>query len=74
VVSGPASLVIVSRPSGAQVFVNGRPVGTTPVSMADVPAGSHEIRIELAGFNRWVTTVDAKAGNAARVAASLEPQ
>jgi len=37
-----------------------------------VTAGSHEVRLDLPGFNRWVTTVDVKAGSAERVAASLE--
>jgi hypothetical protein len=54
------------------VFIDGRSVGKTPLSIADVAAGEHGIRIELPGFNRWSTTVDVKAGNAMRVAASLE--
>jgi hypothetical protein len=54
------------------VIVDGRAVGTTPITIPDVAAGSHNIRLELAGFKGWATTVDAKAGIATRVAASLE--
>ncbi len=70
--TGPARMDIVSRPAGAQVFLDGRSVGTTPMSLPEISPGSHVIRLELAGFNRWVTTVDVQAGSSTRVAASLE--
>ena len=70
--TGPGSLQVVSRPAGAQVFIDGRSVGKTPLSIADVPAGEHGIRLELPGFNRWSTTVDVKAGSPIRVTGSLE--
>ena len=70
--AGPASLQVVSRPSGAQVILDGRPIGKTPMTIPDVAAGNHNIRLELAGFKGWATTVDVKAGSAERVAASLE--
>ena len=38
----------------------------------EVAAGSHSIRFELATFNPWTTTVEVKAGETVRVAASLE--
>ena len=69
---GPGSIQALSRPSGAQVTLDGRPIGTTPMLIPDVAAGSHTIRLELAGFNPWTTTVDVKGGTPTRVAASLE--
>jgi hypothetical protein len=54
------------------VIVDGRAVGTTPITIPDVAAGSHNIRLELAGFKGWSTTVGVKPGIATRVAASLE--
>jgi serine/threonine protein kinase len=68
----PASIEVVSRPSGAQVFVNGRLVGRTPLVVSDMRPGAHAVRIALPGHQRWVTTVDVAAGSRARVAASLE--
>jgi hypothetical protein len=62
----------VSRPSGAQVFVDGRFVGTTPLRLSDVAAGSHAVRIALPGHRRWVTSVNVSPGERSRVAASLE--
>jgi hypothetical protein len=70
--TGPGSLQIVTRPAGAQVIMDGRSIGKTPMSIPDVPAGDHSIRLELSGFKPWSTTADVKAGNTTRVAASLE--
>jgi hypothetical protein len=66
------TLVIESRPAGATVFLNGRAVGTTPVSVPETAPGTHRIRLEMAGFNPWVTTAAVQAGARTRVAASLE--
>jgi hypothetical protein len=71
-VGGPGSLQVLSRPAGAQVILDGRSVGKTPVTIPELASGPHEVRLELPGFNRWATTVDVKSGNATRVAASLE--
>jgi hypothetical protein len=65
-------LQILSRPSGAQVAIDGRVVGQTPLVVPDVAAGTHDVRIELPGFRRWATSVQVTPGARARVAASLE--
>jgi len=70
--TGPGSLQVVSRPDGAQVVLDGRAAGKTPLTILDVAPGAHSIRLELPGFKRWATTVDVNAGDAKRVAASLE--
>ena len=66
------SLQIASRPMGAQVFVDDVRVGVTPMSLAEVSAGSHRVRIELPGFRRWATAINVESGTRARVGASLE--
>jgi hypothetical protein len=70
--STTGALVIDSRPPGATVFVDGRRVGTTPMSLPDLSPGTHRIRLEMAGFSPWVTTANVQAGARMRVAASLE--
>jgi hypothetical protein len=72
VASGPGSLEVVSRPAGAQVYLDGRSVGRTPLSIPNVESGAHSVRLDLPGYNSWSTTVDVKAGGSLRVAASLE--
>lgn len=70
--TGPGTLTVVSRPSGAQVFFDGRLVGVTPLSLPDVVPGSHGVRLALPDHRPWVTTVVVAPGTANRVAASLE--
>jgi hypothetical protein len=70
--SAPGSLQVLSRPSGAEVVLDGRTVGRTPLVLPEVRNGMHDVRIELPGFRRWVTSVDVAAGTRTRVAASLE--
>lgn len=65
-------LQVDSRPRGAQVFVDGRLVGTTPLLLSDVRPGTHAVRIDLRGHRRWVASVDVAPGERQRVAASLE--
>ena len=69
--TGPASLQVVSRPAGAEVIVDGKSVGRTPLSMEMSP-GAHDVRLSLPGFKGWATTVDVKAGSTTRVSGSLE--
>jgi serine/threonine-protein kinase len=65
------SLQVDSRPRGARVFVDGRLVGTTPLLVPEVTSGSHAVRIDLGGYERWVTAVTVAPGVRQRVAASL---
>jgi hypothetical protein len=65
-------LVVDSRPSGASVFVDGKPAGKTPTEVSSVDAGSHALRIELDGYQRWTSAVRVVAGERNRVTASLE--
>ena len=56
---------IESQPSGATVTVDGRPQGVTPVDVADVPFGAHEVKIELKGYAPTTETVTLSADAAA---------
>jgi len=66
------TLVVESRPVGATVYVDGQAIGVTPLSVSDLAPGTRRIRLQLAGFNPWVTTAQVQAGTRTRVAASLE--
>ena len=65
-------LHIESRPTGAQVHLNGRLVATTPFRVYEVPEGSHTVQVELQGYAPWVTFVNVEAGSHKRILASLE--
>jgi hypothetical protein len=65
------SLVIESRPSGAEVRLDDRPVGKTPVTVPSLAPGNYRVTIGGDGYQTWSTTVRVVAGERARVAASL---
>ncbi len=67
------SLQVVSRPSGAQVFVDDTLIGTTPFLLSNVAAGSRRVRIESPGYKVWMTSVEIEPSARVRVSASLEP-
>ena len=69
---GAGSLSVDSRPSGADVYLNNKRVGQTPISLSNVPAGPGVVRLERSGYRHWSSSVRLEAGQPARVTASLE--
>jgi serine/threonine-protein kinase len=63
--------VVETRPPGARVVVDGRDRGATPLTLSDVPAGTHAVRLERPGYQTISTTVRVDARTRARVAVSL---
>jgi len=66
------ALVVESKPAGAKVYVDNKLAGTTPLSIPNLPAGSHAIRLERDGYRRWSSSVRVVAAERNRVTASLE--
>lgn len=66
-------LAVASVPTGAAVFVNQQHVGETPLQLTRLRAGSHVVRIEHEGYERWTTAVLVPAGRQTRVTARLQP-
>ena len=58
---------------GAHVYINGRPEGLTPVSERQLPAGSHVVRIECEGYERWSAVIRVVAEQTTHVTATLRP-
>ncbi len=53
-VNGPTQRVRVrTRPDGAQVFLNGRPIGKTPATAVVSRWGMHRVRIEMEGYKTF---------------------
>jgi hypothetical protein len=68
------TVVVESRPVGAKVFLDGKGAGITPVTIPDVRAGSHVVRLEMTNYRRWSSSIRVVAGERERVAASLEEE
>ena len=66
------SLYVDSRPRGARVLLDGRLIGTTPLSFPEVSAGSHVVRLELADHRPVSVSTRISAGRQERVTLSLE--
>lgn len=68
------SLNVDSRPKGARVTMDGRSLGSTPLSVPGLKPGVHSVRVELPGYKVLTTTVTVKAGETAKLAVTLERQ
>jgi hypothetical protein len=66
------TLAVRSAPDGAAVFLNGREVGTTPLKLPGVRAGSYALRIEHEGYQRWTMSVLVPADKQTDINAKLD--
>ena len=53
-------------------FLDGKLMGSTPLSLTTVTAGEHAVRLERDGYRRWSSQVRIVASEQNRVTASLE--
>jgi hypothetical protein len=65
-------LNVDSRPVGARVFLDNKPIGVTPLALPSIRAGEHAIRLERDGYRHWTSTVRIVAGEQNKVTASLD--
>ncbi|MDZ4198362.1 MAG: PEGA domain-containing protein [Kiritimatiellia bacterium] len=47
----PSRLTVVSIPAGARLYVADQYRGETPITLTDLPVGSHRLRVELRGYD-----------------------
>jgi PKD repeat protein len=67
------SVNIQSTPAGANAFLDGTLVGLTPVLVSGITPGSHQVAIEMTGYNSYQETVTVSAGATTLVSAVLTP-
>jgi hypothetical protein len=68
------ALALTSSPDGAQVVLNGKVVGQTPVVLNDLPVGSRAIVVRRDGYSPWSASVRVIANQRTTVRATLTPQ
>jgi hypothetical protein len=68
---GVGELSISSTPAGANVFVDNNFLGITPLTLKDIPVGSHVVTIKLTGYQDYETTTTVNAGATSTVSAGL---
>ncbi|HJJ54850.1 MAG TPA: PEGA domain-containing protein [Methanocorpusculum sp.] len=60
--SSTGTIHVTSSPVGATVTVDGTYYGTTPISVPNLNAGSHTVKVSAAGYEDNVQTVNVNAG------------
>jgi hypothetical protein len=68
------TLAIESTPPGATVFVDRQAVGQTPLELPRVRAGSHAVRVEREGYQRWTAAVNVPASTVTHVSVKLDAE
>lgn len=66
-----SEVMVKSEPSGADIMVNGKFVGSTPSSLR-LPAGDQTIRVEMSGYKTWERTMTVTPGSNVSLKATLE--
>jgi hypothetical protein len=60
-------LTIVTAPSGAQIALDGRPLGFAPLEIRGISAGQHRITATKAGYSEHTRLVKVEAGKSERL-------
>ncbi|MBP1927624.1 hypothetical protein J2741_000171 [Methanolinea mesophila] len=71
--TGGGTLQVFSSPTDASVILDNVVVGTTPLFLPGVQAGTHSVAIEKTGYQRFETQVSIQAGSTTTVIATLVP-
>jgi hypothetical protein len=71
-VAATGAIYVDSRPRGARVFIDGKEVGVTPLTLEAQPVGSHVVRLELADHQPVTTTTQVVGQKTAPVTLSLD--
>ena len=66
------SIAASSIPTGAAVYLDNVPRGTTPLTIPGVTAASHTVKLTLAGYQDVTRTVEVVAGETAPVSVTLQ--
>jgi len=67
----PATLLLRTAPLGASVHIDGKPKGTTPLSLK-LPKGEHRIRVTLAGYEKMEKHLTMEDGKTYSLTLSLK--
>lgn len=71
--SGRGKMRVTSDPSHAGVYLDGKYRGTTPLTIRQVSAGQHRIRVAKEGYEDWTETIFVKRSRTNYIFAQLEP-
>ena len=64
-------IIVSSTPSGAELFLDNAFRGLTPVTLSDIPAGSHVVMVKQTGYTDSSQTVTVTGGQSTPVVIGL---
>jgi len=64
-------ITVRSSPSGANIYLDNSYRGLTPLTLVDIPAGSHAIILKLNDYQDWQSSVNVLAGSSTDVSGTL---
>ncbi|HWS21432.1 MAG TPA: PEGA domain-containing protein, partial [Methanoregula sp.] len=64
-------VIVRSSPSGANIYLDNAYRGLTPLTLVDIPQGSHAIILKLNGYQDWQSSVNVVAGSSTDVSGTL---
>ncbi len=67
------SLEINSTPGGSEAFLDGILMGRTPLTVVDVPGGTHTFELRYRDHTSFVRTLNIRAGTRSYIDATLSP-
>lgn len=65
------SLEITSEPTGAEVYIDGKDYGKTPLSV-ELPPSEHNVTLKMKGYREHTIKVEVKAGETTSINVKLE--
>ena len=68
---GTSRVNIQSDPTGAEIYLDGQMVGSTPSTLM-IPTGSHQFRVHASGHADWTRTVNILGGSEISLTAALD--
>jgi hypothetical protein len=71
--SASGTLKVLSNIAGADVYVDGQPLGKTPLTVPDVPAGEHILEVKHPGYVPAKQTLHVNGGEQKVLSADLAP-
>ncbi|VVS94841.1 SUMF1/EgtB/PvdO family nonheme iron enzyme [Desulfoluna spongiiphila] len=67
-------LKVSSNITGAELYINGKKQGITPVSNIALKEGTHEVRLSKEGYLAWNGSIDIERGKERSLTATLEKE
>lgn len=66
-------LMVKTTPAGASVYLDGSPVGISPVRLSDIPTGVHEVRAMFPGYQDSLAKVEIRPSASQKLFWDLSP-